>query len=953
MPVFKCKMCGGQLNIVGDERVVECEYCGSSQSLPSFDNEKKIALFNRANNLRFNQQFDKAAGIYESIVAEFPDEAEAYWGLCLCKYGIEYVDDPHTKKKIPTCHRTCTTSILDDNDYQLAYENADLSAQIVCREEAKLIDSIQKKIHQVIAKEEPYDIFICYKETDEVTRMRTEDSGIAQDIYTELVKDGYKVFFSRVTLRDKAGAEYEPYIYSALSSAKVMLAIGTRFEYYEAVWVRNEWSRYLNMMKDDPQKQFIACYKNIEPSVDFPKEFGNLQALNMGDVTFFKNLLTNVRNAIPKKSEPEVMQVPVSVTATDPELLLRRAMDYLEDRQWKSAQEFCNKILDIDPMNAMAYVLHLARVMRVTDFNNLGSSVTVLSTSKYFDKALQYADDGLKAKLNSWNSQSEENVNRIFSECQALRERGRKARYMISTGKNHTVGVRTDGTMLSCGSNEKGQCNVSSWRNIVAVSCGAEHTVGLRSDGTVVACGENGEGQCNVDGWRDIVMVAANTNHTVGLRSDGTVVACGNNDKGKCDVSEWTDIIEIGCGYHHSVGLRSDGTVVSTGSNKNEQCNTSEWKNIVSIFAANIQTVGVMKNGTVVSTCTDEEIAHKNVKNWSNIAYVVGGTHHTIGFMTDGSCVFCGTDGQERSSGTKKFKNIAAVVGGYWNTIGILSDGTLLYTGDTDNGKNEIGGWRLFNSIDEISAEQNVFFGQRAAYDEQLRMNAIEKDFQDACILAKTDPATAAKVFERLGDYKNSAQLIGKCKEILNKRQELIPIDEALELLRNNKAEVEEKYNTNKAIFGSCKTVFTISVFVAIIWLIMGVGGFLAFYFGGQIADGGGQYASLAYKLSEIGAVTLKIALGALGLVIVIGFIKGLIEGDGLLTSVILGIVGAVTSFFKLISYCFGDYFLFKRLYRDSKWRYDGLMEKLPAKEAERQQIEDEIAVICTAFDNN
>ena len=37
-------------------------------------------------------EFDKAYGVFESIVADFPEEAEAYWGLCLCKYGIEYVD---------------------------------------------------------------------------------------------------------------------------------------------------------------------------------------------------------------------------------------------------------------------------------------------------------------------------------------------------------------------------------------------------------------------------------------------------------------------------------------------------------------------------------------------------------------------------------------------------------------------------------------------------------------------------------------------------------------------------------------------------------------------------------------------------------------------------------------------------------------------------------------------
>ena len=76
----------------------------------------------------------------------------------------------------------------------------------------------------------------------------------------------------------------------------------------------------------------------------------------------------------------------------------------------------------------------------------------------------------------------------------------------------------------------------------MAVAAGRWHTVGLRSDGTVVATGDNDDGQCDVDSWSDIVAVAAGACHTVGLRSDGTVVAAGWNDLGQCDVSDWKDI---------------------------------------------------------------------------------------------------------------------------------------------------------------------------------------------------------------------------------------------------------------------------------------------------------------------------------------------------------------------------------------------------------------------------
>ena len=89
MAIIKCKMCGGDLDLIAGQSVAECEFCGTRQTVPAADNEKKLTLFARANRLRAACEFDKAAGIYESIVADFPEEAEAYWGLVLCKYGIE------------------------------------------------------------------------------------------------------------------------------------------------------------------------------------------------------------------------------------------------------------------------------------------------------------------------------------------------------------------------------------------------------------------------------------------------------------------------------------------------------------------------------------------------------------------------------------------------------------------------------------------------------------------------------------------------------------------------------------------------------------------------------------------------------------------------------------------------------------------------------------------------
>ena len=106
MAVLKCKMCGGTLDVTEGMTVCECEYCGTKQTITTANDENIQALFNRANILRMKSEFDKAEALYEKLVQKSPDDAEAHWGLILCKFGIEYVEDPATFKRVPTCHRT-------------------------------------------------------------------------------------------------------------------------------------------------------------------------------------------------------------------------------------------------------------------------------------------------------------------------------------------------------------------------------------------------------------------------------------------------------------------------------------------------------------------------------------------------------------------------------------------------------------------------------------------------------------------------------------------------------------------------------------------------------------------------------------------------------------------------------------------------------------------------------
>ena len=407
MATIKCKMCGGTMEIVENSTVAVCEYCGSQQTIPRLSDERKANLYDRANHFRRSNEFDKAQAIYEQILNEDPNDAESYWSLVLCKYGIEYVEDPATHKMVPTVNRTQFTSVFEDSNYKEAIRLSDESQKAIYEEEAKAIDDIQKGILEISKNEEPFDVFICYKETDDSGK-RTRDSVLGQDLYYELKKAGFKVFFARITLESKLGTAYEPYIFSALNSSKVMVVIGTKPEYFKAVWVRNEWSRFLDMIKKGEKKTLIPAYRDMDP-YDLPEEFSFLQAQDMSKLGFMQDLVAGIRKLIEgskKTTSPSSFdQQKAEVPTKKKNPLLTRAFMFLEDGDFDKAEEYIDKVLDQEPQNPMAY---LASVMteygirrttgtdRITIDDLLEIPEEKLNEYGNYKKALRFADDDFR-----------------------------------------------------------------------------------------------------------------------------------------------------------------------------------------------------------------------------------------------------------------------------------------------------------------------------------------------------------------------------------------------------------------------------------------------------------------------------------------------------------------------------------------------------------------------------
>lgn len=728
---FKCKMCDEPL-VIANDNVVTCGYCGTRQTLPKLNSDRKAALYERAGLFRRNNEYDKAAAIYETILKlnEGSSDAESYWSVVLCKYGVEYTEDPITRRRSPTCNRVHLTSIFDDEDYKKTIEHSDDITRSLYEEEAQAIDEVQKRFLEISDKEEPFDIFICYKEKDDDAQ-RTKDSFIAQDIYEQLRNEGYRVFFSRITLENKHAYQYKACTFAALNSAKIMLVIGTKPEHFNAVWVKNEWSHFLALAKNDKSRTLIPCFRDMD-AYDLPEALTKLQGQDINKLGFMQDLL-RVAEKIKQKTAPTPAPGSESVSALDLEKsadgnkpattitapgvepLYKRAILFLEDGNFDQAREYCEKLLDIDPEYAPAYIGKLCADLGIRNEEELMNYEKPLDDMLNYQRALRFAAADYYVVVERYNKTIIERTQKTQESVREEQERVAKFQGHISAGlradHGHTVGLKSNGTVLAVGFDDNGQCNVSEWRGIISVSAGGSHTVGLKTGGMAIAVGNNRDYRCNVGNWRDLVAISAGGSHTVGLKNDGTVVAVGLNDDGECDVSEWRNIVAISAGGRHTVGLKSNGTVVAVGNNRDNRCNVSDWRNIVAVAAGINRTIGLRADGRVVAIGDDQNNLC-DLDDWRDIIAVAAGVNHTVGLKIGGTVIAAGSNNSGECD-VSSWRDIVAITAGASYSIGLRADGTVLVRGENSYGKCNVGNWR---SIGPVSEEERL---QRAQEDQR------------------------------------------------------------------------------------------------------------------------------------------------------------------------------------------------------------------------------------------
>ena len=282
-----CNNCGGEFAYLGGKWV--CSACGSPKP-EVISNEEVTLLYTAYQKLRL-AEFAEAELEFDDILRKYPKNPNAYWGRLMAHYGIKYEQD-FDGRMIPTCYATSIESLLSAQDYQMSLKYADTENKAYFKQQAEYIERVRREWIEKAKKEKPYDIFICYKDSDLANGIeRTKDSYAAQELYLHLIRKGYRVFYSRESLIDKVGEKYEPYIFQALSTAKVMIVYGSKPEYINSTWLKNEWTRYAKRIKTGEKKNgslLVAC-DGFQPSA-LPTVLSSMQCLNASKKSFYSDL---------------------------------------------------------------------------------------------------------------------------------------------------------------------------------------------------------------------------------------------------------------------------------------------------------------------------------------------------------------------------------------------------------------------------------------------------------------------------------------------------------------------------------------------------------------------------------------------------------------------------------------------------------------------------------------
>ncbi len=434
---MRCRNCGAELDIQkGVNGVVQCEYCMSKFTLPKEDiTPAALKFLHDGESSLYVCRFDDAYAFYKKAAELSPAEPEAYWGMAISQFKVQYIKDEVNDRLQPVCHLMSTENIRDNANYKRAVSLATSDQRTEYEKQAAEIDYIREEFYKLKQTGKEYDCFICVKVTDDNTKQRTADYKHADDIYFDLKGKGYNPFFSERELGDVTGADYEARILYALYTSECMIVVCGKEEYLHTKWVKNEYTRFLRLVGDEEKESdSITIAFDGRPVEYLPGKNGKIQGIDLRSLNASEKITRFVENHTPeararkaqeeqarRESENAILRqieqrlnnigsAPAAKKSGEKRVsvksLIMRADAFLADKDFVSAESYYNKALDTEPENGAAWLGLLLVQNRVETLDGLlkldDDSLENAVSKKSFQLAQKYAVDDTLKEINSF-----------------------------------------------------------------------------------------------------------------------------------------------------------------------------------------------------------------------------------------------------------------------------------------------------------------------------------------------------------------------------------------------------------------------------------------------------------------------------------------------------------------------------------------------------------------------
>ena len=306
----------------------------------------------------------------------------------------------------------------------------------------------------------------------------------------------------------------------------------------------------------------------------------------------------------------------------------------------------------------------------------------------------------------------------------------------VACGDAHTFILKNDGSVWSCGYNYNGQLGLGTSgssnnkttftqvttninNDVKQIACGNSYVFILKNDGSVWSCGFNNRGQLGLNNTNnkttftqvttninnDVKQIDCGTSHTAILKNDGSVWSCGYNQYGTLGLNNTTDkytftqvttninndVKQISCIANEIIILKNDGSVWGCGYNNYGQLGLGDTTKRTTFTQ-------ITTNGKKISSNNCSMLILKN-----------DGSLWGCG-LNDGGQLGCDSDTGSMTAMNKSLTQVTVNINndvneifcGYNHSLIIKNDGSIWVAGSNSKGQLGLGDANSRNRFTEL-----------------------------------------------------------------------------------------------------------------------------------------------------------------------------------------------------------------------------------------------------------